>query len=200
MLNNSFSPTFKYNPFSGVLAEDLSEILVPRFDMTMLIAKIKQTKKPIAIEFSGKKGRGKTTHLIALSKAFTDASIIFLDSNSSASQVLQNDSNLLFIDSIHHLGLNNRIKLFKQHKTIIYTTHQSRKWECFLLKKDIYSLQFNGIDAKTLLLILNKRLQIASATELEPNHLFSMTDSLELIKKFKDNYRAIINHLYVTYQ
>ncbi|MBQ0768869.1 MAG: hypothetical protein KBT58_06225 [Bizionia sp.] len=194
------SPTFKYNPFSGVLAEDLNEILVPRFDRNVLMSKIKQTDKPIAIEFLGKKGRGKTTHLLHLNTEFIDSPIVFLNSNSSASEVLNNDSNPLFIDSIHHLGLPDRLRLFKQNKTIIYTTHYTRKWECRLLKKEIYSLHFNGIDPETLQHILNKRLLLASDIELKSTHLFSVTDSLELIKKFKDNYRAIINHLYVTYQ
>lgn len=193
-------PNFKYNPFSGVLAEDLNAILVPRFNIETLVSKINQSKSPITIEFLGKKGRGKTTHLMHLQQQFKDCPIVFLTANSSASEVLQNPSNTLFVDSIHHLKLRERIQLFQQEKNIIYTTHYTRKWECLIAKKELNSFQFNGIDAKTLQDVLNKRLLLATTKELEAENLFSIKDSIDLIKKFKDNYRAIINHLYNIYQ
>ncbi|TYB72655.1 hypothetical protein ES676_10805 [Bizionia saleffrena] len=189
-----------YNPFSGLLAEDINAVLVPRFNMEALISKIKQPEELLTIEFLGKQGRGKTTHLRSVHQQLKEFPIVFLNAKSSASEVLNHTKEILFIDSIHHLKIKERLQLFKQKKTIVYTTHYTRKWECLIAKKKIYSFQFNGIEPETLQLILNKRLLLATPEGLECENLFSVKDSTVLIKKFKDNYRAIINHLYETYQ
>lgn len=188
-----------FNPFSGILAEDLEKIIIPKFDVASIYAQIQQSES-IAIEFVGKQGRGKTTHLVYLQRQMPQYPIYLLNAHSNPSKLLQEKSEVIFIDSIHHLSIFNRLKLFKSKKKIIYTTHWSRKIECFLVGKKHYAIPFKGTTKEILRELLNKRLQLAASSNLYINEEFSDTDIEVLLKQFGDNYRAIINHLYEKYQ
>jgi len=189
---------FKYNPFSGILEDDIEKILVPKFNLNNIIHKISKTNS-LAIEFIGKQGRGKTTHLVYLQKQLEEFPIFLLNHNSSSIDIINNKANIIFVDSIHHLSFFDRVKIFKEKKVVIYTTHWSRKIECFLAGKNNYSIKFRGINEELLLKILNKRIKLASDERFEARQFNSKEIKL-LIKKFGDNYRAIINHLYEKYQ
>ncbi|WP_299617484.1 hypothetical protein [uncultured Tenacibaculum sp.] len=189
---------FLFNPFSGVLHEDIPQVILPNIDIEDITNKIRNSNG-LAIEFIGKQGRGKTSHLKYLQHILNEYPIFLLNSNSSASEIIKNTSKTVFIDSIHHLSFRHRIQIFKQKKVVVYTTHWSRKIDCLLAKKDHYSIRFKGIQPEKLKDILNKRLKLASNTN-QPDTLFSTNDADILIKKFGDNYRGIINHLYEKYQ
>lgn len=188
---------YKYNPFSGVLDEDLAHTLVPRVNIEEIVTLVKNTN-PIAIQFIGKKGRGKTTHLIYIQKLLNQYPIFLLNSRSSASVILNCDARAIFIDSIHHLSIENRIKLFKKKCTIIFTTHHSKKFECWLSSKECKSYNFNGIDSAVLEDILNRRLELASLNRKDIDTI-SSAKVKSLIRKYGDDYRGIINHLYESY-
>ena len=98
--------TFKYNPFGGISQEELSNIIVPKKEFNSIISII-QNKKPSIIELVGKKGRGKTTHLIYLQKYFPESSILHLDKKSQFDPSILK-MNILFIDSIHHFNFFQR--------------------------------------------------------------------------------------------
>lgn len=189
---------FKYNPFAGIIEDDIEKILVPKFDLDNIIHKINNSKS-LALEFIGKQGRGKTTHLIYLQKQMEEYPIFLLNRNSSITDIINNKANIIFVDSIHHLNLFDRVKLFKEKKVIIYTTHWSRKFDCFLAKKNKFTIEFKGVNKEILLEILNKRLQLASYKNFE-HDIITTNEVKTLIKKFGDNYRGIINHLYEKYQ
>ncbi len=189
---------FKYNPFSGVLDDDIRHILVPRFDIEKMHDKIINSNS-MALEFIGKKGRGKTTHLTFLQKLLPEAPLFLLNVQSSVDQILNHHSQTVFVDSIHHLSLADRIQLFKQKKKVIYTTHWTRKLDCFIAKKEHFSIRFKGIDRNTLLKIINKRLEFATI-ESQRFTPFSMEQVDPLIKTYGDNYRGIMNHLFETHQ
>ncbi len=182
-----------------MLAEDLSTTLVPRFDLDQIISKINNPEQ-IAIEFIGKQGRGKTTHLIYLQKLLAEYPIFLLNSKSTFHKIINHRSNVVFIDSIHHLNLFDRIHLFKKKETVIYTTHWNRKIECLIARKKYCSLNFNGIDPKLLKEIIHRRLKLAADDDSDHIEIVTTKEVNALIKKFGDNYRGIINHLYEKYQ
>lgn len=189
---------FEFNPFSGVFNGDIAEILVPSIDFEKIIININNSDS-LAIEFIGKQGRGKTTHLVYLHQHMTEYPIFLLNSHSSFSEIINHPSPIVFVDSIHHLNIFNRIRLFNQKKIVIYTTHWSRKIDCLFSNKEHYSYKFKGISPKKLNTILNKRLTLAANKKVEFQPI-SVSKTEQLIKQFGDNYRAIINHLYETYQ
>ncbi len=124
---NKITPkkSYDFNPFCGVLDEDLNQIIEPRFDLGQLAEKIKKTSN-LAIEFFGKKGRGKTTHLRALYQITENASLHLLKAKSKANQILDTPSQIVFIDSSHYLSFTDRIRILKHKKVVISTTHYPR--------------------------------------------------------------------------
>ncbi len=190
---------FQFNPFSGVFEDDLDAIIVPNFDINKMILKIKDPK-PKAIEFLGKQGRGKTTHLTYLHQKLSEYPIYYLHKSSNVSSLLNDTSEIVFVDSIHHLSLRDRIQLFKTKRTVIYTTHWTRKLEGYLGQKKIYTVKFKGINTKVLSSIINQRLMLAANGELTDQDRFTDEQTNRLIKKFGDDYRGIINYLFKEYQ
>ncbi len=190
---------FNFNPFGGILNEDLEKIIVPKIDLEGIAIKINSSKS-LAIEFIGEQGRGKTTHLFYLQKQMDQFPLFRLDAKSTLSNILINDSSTVFVDSIHHLNLVDRIKLFKAKQKVIYTTHWNRRFECIIASKDYHSIKLKGIDTNLLTEILNKRLNLAAKSALDEKEKFTNLEAKQLIKKFGDNYRGIINYLYMKYQ
>lgn len=190
---------YKFNPFSGVLKNDIEKIIVPKFSFESINAKINKGQS-VAIEFLGKQGRGKTTHLIYLHQKMKQYPIFLLDSNSKFSEIMNNTSDVVFVDSIHHLNIVERLKLFKSKRVIIYTTHWSRKMECKLIGKKNDSIKFKGIHMDVLRKIINNRLLLANENSKNTNADFTDKELYKLINQFGDNYRGIINNLYEKYQ
>jgi len=190
---------FKYNPFAGIHDEDIEETLVPRIDIEGVIEKINKSQS-LAIEFLGKQGRGKTSHLKFLHQRLDQYPIYLLNANSAFSEIINNQANVVFIDSIHHLNFANRTRLFKSSKTIVYTAHWTKKIECFIARKKIHTYRFKGIDPDFLQQMINKRLLLATKKNIAKKEYFTKEDIDALIIKFGDNYRGIINHLYARYQ
>ena len=180
------------------MEDDIEKILVPKFDVNQLISRINESDS-LAVEFLGRKGRGKTTHLIYLQKQMPDCPIFFLDKNSSFAEIINSKANIVFIDSIHHLSVVERLRLFRDKEIVIYTTHWSRKMECLLAGKTNLSIKFRGINEEVLLEILNKRLELATI-DYNKQEVITLKEVNLLIKKYGDNYRGIINHLYQNYQ
>lgn len=189
---------FEYNPFSGIPVGDFADIIVPRHDLDVVVEMIR-SKEPLAIELLGRRGRGKTTHLIYLHQKMSKYPLFELSSSSTFSEIIQNKSQVVFVDGIHHLNIFERVKLLKEKKVVIYTTHWSRALECFLARRKMLSLKFKGIDSETLKEIIQKRLSLASNGSFE-NGKISSNEIESLIVKFGDNYRGIINHLFDQYQ
>lgn len=198
-LNPQSEAHFLYNPFAGVMDEDVQDILIPRIDLDTLVQKI-EDPTPKIIELSGRQGRGKTTHLRCLQQRLYQYPLFKLHPQFVFSTILQHPAQVVFVDSIHHLPIRQRIKLFKAKKTVIYTTHMSRKWESKIAGKRCYAYNLNGIEESVLLSILNQRLVQASSVPLEEDARFTLNEVRSLMKRFGDNYRGIINHLYELYQ
>ncbi len=189
---------FNFNPFGGLEDVEILNVIVPKVDLDSIINLI-NSEDQILIELVGKKGRGKTLHLRCLNLLLEDSSIFYLHKKSNLKDIVQKKSNILLIDSIHHLNLMDRIRLYKTNKKIILTTHVSRKWEYRLAGKPFKIFRFKGIDSVLLKKIIENRIGIASNDFSKETNL--QEDEIEqLIKTYHDDYRAILNHLYDAFQ
>ena len=189
---------FNYNPFAGVAREEVGDIIIPRFDIQPIVEKIKSTDS-LLIELVGRQGRGKTTHLMYLQQQVTEFPIYYLkDKTDYYGEILNDASDVIFIDSIHHLHIFQRINVFKTKRIVIFTTHYSRKHEYLLARKSYLTIRFRGINKDILKQLVLKRLQQASADEI--NISINDAELEHLISKYNDNYRAIINSLYDKFQ
>ena len=127
MLNNQSiffnnNLTFRFNPFGGITSEELNEIIVPK----SFIPKIKnliESPTPMVLELVGKKGRGKTTHLIFLQQLFPQFPIVhFTKNNNTLTDNLFREK-IIFLDSIHHLPFQKRIKIYRHFDNcLLYTS------------------------------------------------------------------------------
>lgn len=189
---------FKFNPFSGLSDEELKQVMVPQINLPKLV-KLIEDGQPKIIEFVGKKGRGKTSHLKLLHQQLPQYPFFSLHAQSSFQKVFTSNARGLFIDSIHHFNMIQRIRLFKTNKTIVLTTHWGRFLEIKLAGKQHQRFDFKGIDATILKAILKNRMQVA-AIESEINLKINDDEVEVLIKKYGDNYRGILNHLYGEFQ
>lgn len=187
-----------FNPFGGLDKKEIKDAIVPRISANSFLELLNSSDQ-IIIELVGKKGRGKTLHLKYLHQVLNDYPIYLLNNNSNADEVLSTESNIVFVDSIHHISLLDRLKLYSTRKKIILTTHISRKWEYKIARKHFKSIQFNGIDKATLKTIICNRINIASGKN-ESNIMIPESKLDELIKIHKDDFRGILNHLYEEFQ
>ncbi|WP_420574290.1 hypothetical protein [Kordia sp.] len=189
---------YNFNPFAGVLDREVNHTIVPRFSVAEIVSLI-ENNASIAIEFIGKQGRGKTTHLIWLQQQLPQYPIFLLEKNPNSSEIIEHHSDIVFVDSIHHLSFAARVQLFKTKKAVIYTTHYTRKLSCLLSQKKMKTVRFKGIDTQILRKIIDNRLSLAQNGSEVQQATFSESELKEMIKKYGDNYRGIINKLYENY-
>lgn len=189
---------FNYNPFGGLRQEEIRNTIIPHFDLEEVRTMITSKEVPL-IQFLGKKGRGKTTHLIHLHQFFPSAPLLLLDRNPDLSFLDDLPDDLLFIDSIHHIPLIRRIKLFKKVNTIIFSTHVSRNLEARIAAKKIVTIPFKGISVDHLTKILRQRIQQSLRNSKQSFELDQIIVQ-QLIKQFGDDYRGILNYLFDKFQ
>lgn len=189
---------FKFNPFACILDEDVHKVIVPKIDFEELTKTIR-TRSNILIEFVGKKGRGKTTHLTLANQLTPESTIFYLNKNFDTDKILECKSKIILIDSIHHIPIRKRNQLFRSQKTILFTTHHSKYIEAKLAGKEIVKYAFKGLQRDELISITNKRFHLATKHKV-PTPNLSSKEANKLINKYGDNIRGIINHLYDTHQ
>jgi len=190
---------FYFNPFSGIEWNNVEHIIVAQVD-TNDIQEIFDSEKSLHIEFLGRQGRGKTTHLHWIANKLNNIPLYQLTAESNLEELYEDKSEVLLIDSVHHIPIHKRIGLFKSKKTILFTTHWTRKFECILVGKPLKTIRFKGINPQKLDLIINKRLLIARKEGMKNIAEITQQEIKDLIIRHKDNYRGIINELYDRYQ
>jgi hypothetical protein len=195
----STPPTFKYNPFAGIDQDEVMQILVPRFDVEDILKFIQSDKKGL-VELIGRQGRGKTTHLVYLHQRLPNMPIYFLEAGTEDyHKILEDTSEMVLIDSIHHLNVLQRHQVFKSKRLVIFTTHYTRRFEGWLARKSLKQLKFKGINTSILKTLIEKRLQMA-AYHYTDDLMLSDTEIKLLIAQHGDNYRVIVNYLYDKFQ
>lgn len=189
---------YKYNPYGGITEEDLAKVLIPKIDFQQLLKDV-ELSNGILIEFVGKKGRGKTSHLKMINQLYPSSALFLLNSKSKQfKEIYESEKEVLLIDSIHHLTILERLKLYRSKRKIILTTHISRFWEYKLVKSTYQTYRFKGIERSHLSKIIRRRLLLAA----EPNQevIIDVKAMDSLVSRYKDDYRSILHHLYKNFE
>lgn len=194
-VNHYTNLNLKYNPFSYLNDRELFLVTIERIDLENLKAEM-DTKSSFFIEFYGKKGRGKSTHLQVLYyKYFKDA--VFYKLHKANKYTIVPTPKVLIIDSFQLLSLKNRIQLLNTQKKLIVSAHYSHS---FLrattgLKKKI-SFSALHLDVATLerIIILKLRLARLDAGIALPKLKYAYLE--QLIIKYNNNLRGIQLELY----
>lgn len=186
---------FKYNPFGSISQDELEQIIVPKKSIKKMLDDI-NTEEGMIVQLVGFKGRGKSTHLFHLHQIIDKYPLIRLSEQSSFEELNACDSEGIFIDSIHHLPFRKRIETYKRFNKIILTTHFTRGVEYFFAGKKYHSYPIKGIEKADLLEIIKRRITIAQSNPIEKTVEVNEQLIDDLLRKYKDNIRGIINELY----
>jgi hypothetical protein len=153
-------PPLIHKPFGGLTNEQLPSIVQPRRFTPEVRALIGRGGRQ-AIQFVGRQGRGKTTHLRLLAGEVDGASLHLVPRHSTPETVLADEGGLLFVDSIHQLTFRQRQQLFRKEATIVFTTHIPRQPECLLAGMPLRSFRFKGLSPEEMIAIIRARTQDA---------------------------------------
>lgn len=191
---------FHFNPFSGITDCELYQTLVPKYNLEAIAHEIKNTPK-IIIEFAGKRGRGKTTHLKHLHQVFfPTAPLSVIKVKSQYKELQKQPKKLVFIDGIYHLTLFQRLKIYKAFNKIVLTTHQTR-WSEYKITQRIHkSYRFKELDLETLKTIIKKRLDLTVVTAPKEKYILDEAYLRKLLQHYGDDIRSILNTLYKDFQ
>ncbi len=189
---------YDFNPFGGITEEDILDCIVPKYPLEEWI-KLLNNDQPIILQFVGKKGRGKTTHLRLLYQLVDNADIFFLNKNEKL-PIIQSTKEIVFIDSIHHIPIKQRLQLWKnESKSYIITTHVKRNLEFHFTNRLFKTYKFKGITEQILENIIRHRVVLSS--NLEEQSIKINQELIQyLIKKYKDDIRSILNFLYYNFK
>ena len=191
--------TYHFNPFGGLNTDELKQVFVPRSFSSAIIEDLKNDQIKI-IEFVGAKGRGKTTHLRWLQRQCSSYPIFLLNAKSDFSTIIAaSDAPILFVDSVHHLNIRQRVQLYHSKPKIVLTTHRRRFLEYKIADVPHKSYSFKGIGVDSLTAIIRNRIALSSNMPKEEIH-FDQKIIHRLIQEYGDNYRGILNHLYDQFQ
>ncbi len=143
-----------FNPFGELGAEQRQQLAVVNllsFEKTLRI-------KSTAIQFYADHGRGKTTHLLALHKMYSDAQYIKLY---AGSQCDIRPRKILFVDSIENISKRQRLRLYKNTDSIAITSHVDLSRELASAGFRVFNNKVSATDNNILLEIFNRRIAYA---------------------------------------
>ena len=190
-------PVLDYNPFGGLTDEELKFVMSEQHDLSKMVEEIKASEN-FVIEFIGKKGRGKTTHLRRLAQLMPEA--FYFNPDRHSTEEIDIDYPIILIDSFHKLPLLKRQDIMKKHRgVIVHTDHVSRFAEYFFCGKKWKKYLFKGLNASVLKSVILGRLRVVLQDE-DKNILLDESQIELLLNTFGDDFRGILNYLYRSYR
>ncbi len=183
----------RFNPFKELTQEEKPDLAV---------LKVKSFAKKLhsscfALQFLGKKGRGKTTHLLALRKYFPSSPYLYYPENGPKPEVMK--SPLLFLDETQRFKPEERMRIWQRKTTFVLATHLDHSEEFAKAGLRYESIVLEGLGEEKLTEIVTLRLEHARRSKGAIPYLDSNAIKT-LIERFDDNIRSIEGYLYEVFQ
>ena len=188
----------RWNPFRELTHQELHQVI--QVNVQALISKVSQSGT--ALQLMGDAGRGKSTHLYALSRYFNHTSVIYLHDRTidrKPHPKIPNNAEIHLIDEAQRLRWLWNGWHIRPPCRLILATHVD------LSKK----LQNRGFTVSTVLIhqpckaqiweIVQRRLHFARRSS-DPIPVLSVLYFETLYQTYKDDIRGMIEALYCTYQ
>ena len=189
----------RFNPFGEIDIDDRARAAVIDYQ-PWVDAFLKNPN--FVLQFSGRCGRGKSTHLhglkMHLQRHFPDVSYTYYAEDEIV-RSLPNKASLLILDETQRIPKRLRQKLWKRNCGFIIGTHEDHSQEFVKHGREFEHVLLEGITEDKLRQVLEGRLELARRSS---NQIPYFTDKTiqELIEKFGDDIRAIEHHLYHVFQ
>lgn len=181
------------NPFGELELSQRAALAVVRVEPF-----VERLKQPgYAVQFLGGKGRGKTTHLLAILQHFPDAAYVHIGEGQRP-RIPRGQP--LMIDEIQRLPRRRRRRVFRRHVSLAIATHEDVGAELARAGFDVQTIEAAAsLDAGRLRQILNRRIQWARRGS-GPLPSVTIETARELIGRFGDHVRAVEWHMYEVFQ
>lgn len=188
---------YNFNPFGGLSVEELEQVINPNHHLKELTTHL-QTSNPLILELVGRKGRGKTTHLKLLHKKYPESQLFNLNKGTRFfEKIINSESPIILIDSIHHLSIRQRLKIYNLPKQIVFSTHHTKWLETRLSHNQFFSCKIKGVSLNSLKEMIRNRVENAA---IEVDKIDLNTKAIEkLITEYGDDYRGILRKLYTNF-
>jgi len=155
------------------------------------------TEPGFAVQFMGDKGRGKTTHLLAILRHFPRGRYVHVGENERP-RIPRGHP--LLVDEIQRLPRRARRRVFRRPVSLAVATHEDVSGELTAAGFEVETVEVGGgLDANRLAEILNRRIE---AARRGPGRLPRVTPptARAMIDRFGDDVRAIQWHVYDLFQ
>lgn len=150
-----------------------------------------------AVQFTGDKGRGKTTHLLALRERFPQSAYVHVEEDERP-RIPQGRP--LLIDEAQRVGRRQRRRVFRRGVPLVLGTHEDLRLELLRAGYEVDSVDLGDtLDTRRLLELLNRRID-RSRRSAGPVPRITPRTAEAMIVRFGDNVRAIEWHLYEVFQ
>jgi len=181
------------NPFGELDLSAWAELAV--VDVDRLVPRLREPGS--AVQLTGDKGRGKTTHMLAIMRHFPGAVYVHVGENERP-RILHGHP--LFVDEIQRLPRRTRRRIFRRPVSLCLGTHEDLSSELARAGFEVHTLEVGGaLDAGRLRRILNRRIEAARRGS-GPLPQVRIQTAQALIDRFGDDVRAIQWQVYDLFQ
>lgn len=199
------------NPFGELPLDEWAEAVVPDLDTAALAEELRTgaSGQGFVVQLLGHKGRGKTSHLMALRRHFPEASYRHFPEEgprpNSLAEVLAApefaDAPVLFLDETQRIPRRVRRALFRElrerGRSLVIGTHKNHQRQIRAAGLQLVTHEVRGLSPAKLLAVCERRFALA-ARRPAPAAVPSLGPRAAeaLIKRHGDNLRAILSELY----
>ncbi len=181
------------NPFGELELSSWAELAVVEVDHL-----VPRLERPgFAVQFMGPKGRGKTTHMLALLRHFPDARYLHVGENERPRIP---HAHPLFIDEIQRVPRRRRRRLFRRRVSLVIGTHEDLRPELAAAGFEVEPIGVgSALDAGRVCRILNLRIESARRAP-GPLPQVTLPTAQSMVDRFGDDVRAIQGAMYEMFQ
>jgi hypothetical protein len=183
----------RWNPFGEPSDEDLAQLAIVQVEQY-----VSRLQRPgFALQFMGKPGRGKTTHLRALRAYFPQVPYIYFAEGAAIPEIPE--APLLFLDETQRLPRSIRKQVFSRMASFVLGTHYDHTRELKKAGKEYTSVNLQGITIGQLDRIIRRRIEWARRSP-GPVPVVPLPELKQLIDDYNDDLSAIFTKLYEKFQ
>jgi len=188
----------RFNPFGEIERSDRTALAVVDIDETVE----RLERGGFAVQFLGGRGRGKTTHLLAIQASFPDAPYLHIAEGQRATSLPQTPPGMpIFLDELQRLPRKLRSRLFDGRRPLALGTHRNYARHLARAGYDVQTVRLaRRLDPAALAEILRRRIEHARRDAASPVPVISDETIADLLWRHGDHVRGIEHELYERFQ
>jgi len=188
----------RFNPFGEIERPDRAALAVVDIDETVE----RLGRGGFAVQFLGDRGRGKTTHLLAIQASFPDAPYKHIAEGQRVTSLPQAPPGMpIFLDELQRLPRKLRSRLFDGRRPLVLGTHRDYARHLARAGYDVQTVCLaRRLEPKTLAEILKRRIEHARRDSASPVPVVTDETIADLLRRHGDHVRGMEHELYERFQ